>query len=101
MPIPDVRCTKRGRLVPPPTEEKAGPFHTHAALIWLRLFFARAYAISFTEICETLHHLMLNLDRIKDKKNIDYVSLSEHAEVVQDFGAELQLWRYFYTCKTI
>lgn len=52
-PIPDVICTKgEGRPVRPPTEKKAGPCHTHLALIWIMVllffcFFAPAWAIPF------------------------------------------------------
>lgn len=65
MPVPDVICTK-GRQAGTSTHQEKG-FHTHPVLIGMMLFFALAYAISFSEMCGALRHRELNLDDAKDK----------------------------------
>lgn len=67
MPVPDVRCTK-GRQAGTSTHREEGWTLPHpSSFDMVGVVFALAYAISFREICTTLHHFTLYLDSIKDK----------------------------------
>lgn len=57
MPVPDVRCTK-GRQAGTSTHREKGRTLPHPSIFdTADVIFALAYAISFKQICDALHHL--------------------------------------------